>query len=43
MQGEKTVLHWAAMRGHVDVVDYLLMHSAIKTIRKKGDKILDGL
>lgn len=39
MQGDNTALHWAAMRGHVEIVAYLLKHAADKGIRNKQDKL----
>ena len=39
VQGENTALHWSAMRGHVEIVKFLLMHGADKVIRNKQDKI----
>ena len=34
-QGDNTALHWASMRGHVEVVSLLLSKGADKTIRNK--------
>jgi ankyrin repeat protein len=37
--GDNTALHWAAMRGHVEILNLLLMNGADKTIRNKQDKV----
>jgi hypothetical protein len=37
--GDNTALHWAAMRGHVEILNILLMNGADKTIRNKQDKV----
>ena len=39
MQGENTAMHWAAMRGHVEIVKFLLQHGADKGVRNKQDKM----
>ena len=36
-QGDNTALHWAAMRGHVEIVNFLLQSNADKNIRNKQD------
>jgi len=36
-QGDNTALHWAAMRGHVEIVNFLLQSGADKNIRNKQD------
>ena len=36
-QGDNTALHWAAMRGHVEIVNVLVAAGAEKTIRNKQD------
>lgn len=37
LQGDNTALHWAAMRGHVEIVNFLLQKGADKNIRNKQD------
>jgi hypothetical protein len=39
MQGDNTPLHWAAMRGHVEIVNLLLQRGADRAIRNKQDKL----
>ena len=39
VKGDNTPLHWASMRGHVEIVKYLLQHNADRGIRNKQDKI----
>ena len=34
-QGDNTALHWAAMRGHVEIVRFLLQESADRGMRNK--------
>ena len=36
-QGDNTALHWAAMRGHVEIVNLLLQSGADKNQRNKQD------
>ena len=35
LQGDNTPLHWAAMRGHVEICNLLLQSGADRTIRNK--------
>jgi len=37
--GDNVALHWAAMRGHVEIVNLLLMNGADKNMRNKQDKV----
>ena len=39
LQGDNTALHWAAMRGHVEIVNFLLQSGADKNIRNKQDAL----
>ena len=38
-QGDNTALHWAAMRGHVEIVNFLLQSGADKNKRNKQDML----
>ena len=38
-QGDNTPLHWASMRGHVEIVKLLLERGADKNIHNKQDKM----
>lgn len=38
-QGDNTPLHWASMRGHVEIVRLLLESGADRSIRNKQDKV----
>lgn len=37
--GENTALHWAAMRGHVEIVNFLLQNGANKNMKNAQDKL----
>ena len=37
--GDNTALHWVAMRGHVEIVNYLLQNGANKNIKNQKDKL----
>ena len=39
LQGDNTPLHWASMRGHVEIVRLLCERSADRSIRNKQDKV----
>ena len=38
-QGDNTALHWAAMRGHVEIVAFLVASDADRTLRNRQDKL----
>jgi ankyrin repeat protein len=38
LQGDNCALHWASMRGHVEIVKFLLQAGADKGLRNKQDK-----
>ena len=38
VQGDNCALHWASMRGHVEIVKFLLQAGADKGLRNKQDK-----
>ena len=38
-QGDNCALHWAAMRGHIEVVKFLLQRGADRSLRNKQDKV----
>ena len=38
-QGDNTALHWAAMRGHVEIVKYLLQQHADREMQNKQGKL----
>jgi len=37
--GENTPLHWAAMRGHVEICKFLLDSGADRNVRNRQDKM----
>lgn len=38
-QGDNCALHWVAMRGHVEIVKFLLQSGADRALRNKQDKV----
>jgi hypothetical protein len=38
-QGDNTALHWAAMRGHVEIVNFLLQAGANKNMVNKQNEL----
>ena len=37
--GDNTALHWASMREHVEIVNYLLQNGANKNMKNAQDKL----